>query len=58
MSSLDGCCGIGASAPRRHFIGTRNRPGMVIEHDDHSLWAAVKTMAVKPGKGPAYSQSS
>jgi elongation factor P len=31
------------------------RPGMVIEHDN-SLWAAVKTMAVKPGKGPAYNQ--
>ena len=31
------------------------RPGMVIEHDG-SLWAAVKTMAVKPGKGPAYNQ--
>ncbi len=31
------------------------RPGMVIEQDG-SLWAAVKTMAVKPGKGPAYNQ--
>ena len=31
------------------------RPGMVIEHDG-SLWAAVKTGAVKPGKGPAYNQ--
>jgi elongation factor P len=31
------------------------RPGMVIEHDA-SLWAVVKTMAVKPGKGPAYNQ--
>jgi elongation factor P len=31
------------------------RPGMVIEHEG-SLWAAVKTMAVKPGKGPAYNQ--
>ena len=30
-------------------------PGMVIEFDG-SLWAAVKTMAVKPGKGPAYNQ--
>ena len=35
--------------------GSDIRPGMVIEHDD-SLWAAVKTMAVKPGKGPAYNQ--
>jgi elongation factor P len=31
------------------------RPGMVIEHEG-SLWAAIKTMAVKPGKGPAYNQ--
>ena len=31
------------------------KPGMVIEHDG-SLWAAVKTVAVKPGKGPAYNQ--
>jgi elongation factor P len=29
--------------------------GMVIEYDG-SLWAAVKTGAVKPGKGPAYNQ--
>jgi elongation factor P len=35
--------------------GSDIRPGMVIEHDG-SLWAAVKTMAVKPGKGPAYNQ--
>ena len=35
--------------------GGEVRPGMVIEHDG-SLWAAVKTMAVKPGKGPAYNQ--
>jgi elongation factor P len=28
---------------------------MVIEHEG-SLWAAVKSMAVKPGKGPAYNQ--
>jgi elongation factor P len=31
------------------------RPGMVIEHDG-SLWAAVKTVVAKPGKGPAYNQ--
>ena len=31
------------------------RPGMVIEHEG-SLWAAVKAVAVKPGKGPAYNQ--
>ena len=35
--------------------GSDIRPGMVIEHDG-SLWAAVKAMAVKPGKGPAYNQ--
>ena len=35
--------------------GSDIRPGMVIEHEG-SLWAAVKTMAVKPGKGPAYNQ--
>ena len=35
--------------------GNEIRPGMVIEYDN-SLWAAVKTMAVKPGKGPAYNQ--
>jgi elongation factor P len=35
--------------------GSEIRPGMVIEHAG-SLWVAVKTMAVKPGKGPAYNQ--
>jgi elongation factor P len=35
--------------------GSDIRPGMVIEYDG-SLWAAVKTSAVKPGKGPAYNQ--
>ena len=35
--------------------GNEIRPGMVIEYDN-SLWSAVKTMAVKPGKGPAYNQ--
>jgi elongation factor P len=35
--------------------GSDIRPGMVIEHDA-ALWVAVKTMAVKPGKGPAYNQ--
>ena len=35
--------------------GNEIRPSMVIEHED-SLWAVVKTMAVKPGKGPAYNQ--
>ena len=31
------------------------KPGMVIEHES-SLWVAVKAVAVKPGKGPAYNQ--
>lgn len=35
--------------------GNEIRPGNVIEHDG-SLWVAVKTQAVKPGKGPAYNQ--
>jgi elongation factor P len=35
--------------------GSDVRPGMVIEHDG-SLWVAIKTGAVKPGKGPAYNQ--
>ena len=35
--------------------GSDVRPGMVIELDG-SLWAAVKSVAVKPGKGPAYNQ--
>lgn len=35
--------------------GNEIRPGMVIEYQN-SLWVAVKTMAVKPGKGPAYNQ--
>lgn len=35
--------------------GNEIRPGMVIEYEG-SLWVAVKTMAVKPGKGPAYNQ--
>ena len=35
--------------------GNEIRPGMVIEYDG-GLWAAVKSVAVKPGKGPAYNQ--
>ena len=35
--------------------GNEIRPGNVIEHKG-SLWVAVKTQAVKPGKGPAYAQ--
>jgi elongation factor P len=35
--------------------GNEVKPGNVIEHNG-SLWVAVKTMAVKPGKGGAYNQ--
>lgn len=35
--------------------GNEIRPGNVIQHQD-SLWVAVKSNAVKPGKGPAYNQ--
>jgi elongation factor P len=35
--------------------GNEIRPGNVIEHNN-SLWVAVKSQAVKPGKGPAYNQ--
>jgi elongation factor P len=35
--------------------GSDIRPGMVIEHEG-ALSAAIKIMAVKPGKGPAYNQ--
>jgi elongation factor P len=35
--------------------GSEIRPGMAIEHEA-TLWVAVKSVAVKPGKGPAYNQ--
>ncbi|MFZ1774565.1 MAG: elongation factor P [Rhizobiaceae bacterium] len=35
--------------------GNEIRPGNVIEHDG-GLWVAVRTNAVKPGKGGAYNQ--
>ena len=35
--------------------GNEIRPGNVITHKG-GLWVAVKTQAVKPGKGPAYAQ--
>ena len=35
--------------------GNEIRPGNVLEYDK-TLWVAVKTQAVKPGKGPAYNQ--
>ena len=35
--------------------GNEIRPGNVIQHKG-ALWVAVKTQAVKPGKGPAYAQ--
>lgn len=37
------------------IAGNEIKPGAVIEHDG-SLWIAVKTQAVKPGKGGAYNQ--
>jgi elongation factor P len=37
------------------IAGNEISPGAVIEHDG-SLWVAVKTQAVKPGKGGAYNQ--
>ena len=37
------------------IAGNEIKPGAVIEHDS-SLWVAVKTQAVKPGKGGAYNQ--
>jgi elongation factor P len=35
--------------------GNEIRPGNVVQHKG-GLWVAVKTQAVKPGKGPAYAQ--
>ena len=35
--------------------GNEIRPGNVLEYDG-TLWVAVKTGALKPGKGPAYNQ--
>ena len=35
--------------------GNEIRPGNVLQHKG-SLWIAVKTQHVKPGKGPAYAQ--
>src|SRR5690606_4667130 len=40
---------------RMKINGNEIRPGNVIEHKA-SLWVAVKTNAVKPGKGGAYNQ--
>src|ERR1700752_813993 len=40
---------------RMKINGNEIRPSYVIEHNS-SLWVAVKTQAVKPGKGPAYNQ--
>ncbi len=37
------------------IAGNEIRPGSMIEHDGQ-LWMAVKTQAVKPGKGGAYNQ--
>jgi elongation factor P len=40
---------------RMKINGNEIRPGNVIEHNG-GLWVAVKTNAVKPGKGGAYNQ--
>lgn len=37
------------------IAGNEIKPGAVIEHDA-TLWVAVKSQAVKPGKGGAYNQ--
>ena len=37
------------------IAGNEIRPGTMIEHNG-GLWLAVKTQAVKPGKGGAYNQ--
>lgn len=37
------------------IAGNEIRPGVMISHDG-GLWMAVKTQAVKPGKGGAYNQ--
>ena len=37
------------------IAGNEIRPGTMIEHQGE-LWVAVKTQAVKPGKGGAYNQ--
>src|ERR1051326_3912840 len=37
------------------IAGNEIRPGALIEHQG-GLWLAVKTQAVKPGKGGAYNQ--
>ena len=45
----------GASASMAKIAGNEIRPGTMIEHQG-GLWVAVKTQAVKPGKGGAYNQ--
>ncbi|HKD22445.1 MAG TPA: elongation factor P, partial [Rhizomicrobium sp.] len=37
------------------IAGNEISPGKLIQHDG-GLWMAVKTQAVKPGKGGAYNQ--
>jgi len=41
--------------PMSKIAGNEIRPGTLIEHNG-GLWLAVKTQAVKPGKGGAYNQ--
>ncbi len=42
-------------ASQMKINGNEIRPGNVIQHQD-TLWVAVKTQAVKPGKGGAFAQ--
>jgi elongation factor P len=44
-----------ARVPMPKIAGNEIRPGLLIQHDG-GLWMAVKTQAVKPGKGGAYNQ--
>jgi elongation factor P len=46
---------IKARCPMSKIAGNEIRPGAMIEHQG-ALWIAVKTQAVKPGKGGAYNQ--
>ena len=43
------------ACPMAKIAGNEIRPGAMIEHQG-GLWIAVKTQAVKPGKGGAYAQ--
>src|SRR5476651_1026401 len=53
--SLHDALPISCSHPMAKMAGNEIRPGSMIEHQGQ-LWVAVKTQAVKPGKGGAYAQ--